>query len=399
MKRLTTATLLALLAVPATAWAGAEGPGTPQATAANATFLANAPAPPAGGGVCVIDSGVDTDTDLGPALVSRVAQIGGVSGDPGDAGSVSDTGDALPKHGTYVAGVVASQPDGIGTSGIWPAAKIYSSRVFAGAATTTVNDYIRAMAWCSNQAGVKVINLSLSGLGATTIAQRDSLNDKITEVLGAPYFINVVAAAGNNGSATTVGYPASANGVFAVGATNSSGVIAPFSNRGAGLDISTLGVDVCITTSRGTRLASGDGTSYAAPLVSASLAALRSYDPALSPAHAEQLLLDGADIVNGFRSLTSRTLSWLTQQLLAWWPGRRIAGSMHRPPVDVKRPRRLRSARAVQRRRRRSTTLNRYRTRSRCRPLRSQPRSWMFRPSPPQSVRLGCGGRLFDRSR
>ncbi len=82
MKRLTMATLSALILTPASAWANAEGPGTPQATAANATFLSSAPAPPTGRGVCVIDSGVDTDTDLGPALAGRTAQLNGIVGDP-----------------------------------------------------------------------------------------------------------------------------------------------------------------------------------------------------------------------------------------------------------------------------------------------------------------------------
>ena len=112
MKRLLLATAATLALAPSSAWADAEGPGTPQATAANATFLSNAPVPPSGRGVCVIDSGVDTDTDLGPALAGRVAQIGGINGDPSDLGTISDTGEALPKHGTLVAGIVASQVDG-----------------------------------------------------------------------------------------------------------------------------------------------------------------------------------------------------------------------------------------------------------------------------------------------
>lgn len=299
-----TAAALAL-AAPTTAWAGAEGPGTPQATAANATFLSSAAAPATGGGVCVIDTGVDTDTDLGAALTARTTLLGGGgSTDPGDFGAISDTGDPLPKHGTYVAGIVASQIDGKGTSGIWPAAKVFSARVFAsGSATAQVDDYRTAISWCANQAGVKVINLSLSGLGGATSSQRASLDDKIMEVRGAPYNVNVVAAAGNNGSMSTVGYPANSAGVFAVGATDSTGALATFSNRGVGLDIATFGVDSCVTTNHGTNLATGQGTSYAAPVVSAALAALRSYNPALTPDQAEQLLLDNSDTVGGVKVL------------------------------------------------------------------------------------------------
>ena len=249
------------------AWANAEGPGTPQATAANATFLSSLPAPPGGAaGVCVIDSGVDTDTDLGPALAGRTALLGGVPGDPSDQGATLDTGVTLPKHGTYVAGVIASQVDGVGTSGIWPAAKVYSSRVFAGGANASAADYMRALNWCASAPAVKVINLSLAGLASASISERANLNDKITEVRGAPFNLNVVAAAGNSGSLTTVGYPASASGVFAVGATDASGALAAFNNRGSGLDIATFGVGTCMTTNHGTRLAVGAGTSYAAPM-------------------------------------------------------------------------------------------------------------------------------------
>jgi subtilisin family serine protease len=297
---LTVAAMLAL-ALPATAHAGAEGPGTPQATAANATFLATAPAPPTGAGaVCVIDSGVDTNTDLGPALAGRSALLGGTPGDPSDTGATSDTGEPLSKHGTYVAGVIASQIDGVGTNGIWPAARIFSARVFAGGGGAQAADYIRAMDWCGNQPHVKVINLSLSGLTQTTTTERDALNDQIGQ-MRALRGINVVAATGNNGSIAAVGYPSSAPGVFAVSATDASGTLAPFSNRGAGLDIATYGLDSCVTTSYGAHLGLGSGTSYAAPVVSAVIAALRSYNPGLTPSQAEALLLDTADIVGGVK--------------------------------------------------------------------------------------------------
>jgi hypothetical protein len=279
------------LAAPPSARASAEGPATPQAVAAHAEFLAHTPAPPGGAaGVCVIDSGVDTNTDLGPALVKRSAFDGGT---PDDLGAKSDQSTPLPKHGTYVAGIIASQIDGIGTNGIWPAARVLSYRVFAGPLTaTTAAEYIRAIQWCINDPAdhVRVINLSLSGLTAT-LAERASLEDKIAQVRRAPYFVNVVAAAGNGGL-SQVAYPASSTNVLAVGATDEAGTLTPFSNRGAGLDISTLGSGTCVTTGHGTRLATAHGSSYAAPVVSAVLAALRSYRPELSPDQAEQLVMD-----------------------------------------------------------------------------------------------------------
>jgi hypothetical protein len=300
-----TASLGLFAAMTAMAGASAEGPGTPQAVAAHAEFLSSLPAPPTGAGsVCVIDSGVDTDTDLGPALNTRSAFDGGT---PNDVGARGDDGTQLPKHGTYVAGVIASQVDGVGTSGIWPAAKVMSRRVFGGPMMgTTANDYIRAIDWCTNQrVSVNVINLSLSGLTAT-LTERQSLEDKIGQVRRAPYNVNVVAAAGNNGL-SYVGYPGSGAGVFAVGATDESGKIASFSNYGTGLDISTFGTATCVTTGYRDHVAVGHGTSYAAPVVSAVLNALRSYQPWLTPDQAEQLLMTNADTTIAGRTLNAAT--------------------------------------------------------------------------------------------
>jgi len=288
-----------LICVPAALAASAEGPGTAQARVAHAEFLANW-APPSGNetaGVCVIDSGVDTDTDLGATLVKRSAFDAGTLG---DTGAMGDQGQPLPKHGTYVAGVIGSQMDGVGTNGIWPQAKVLSRRVFTAGSNTTAQRYINAITWCLNDPAdnVKVINLSLSGLDGATVEQKTELENRIDSFRQAPYSLNFVAAAGNN-AANYVGYPASAPGVLGVGATDASGAFASFSNRGAGLDISTFGTATCLTVSATvspeTRLATGEGTSYAAPVVSAVLAALRSGRPDLTPAQAEQLLLDNAD--------------------------------------------------------------------------------------------------------
>lgn len=291
-----------LICVP-TAWAGAEGPGTPQAQAAHAEFLATWTPPPGKetAGVCVVDSGVDIDTDLGAALVARSAYDDGT---PNDTGAMGDQGIPLAKHGTYVAGVIASQIDGVGTNGIWPQAKVLSRRVFAGEqSTTTAQRYIRAITWCLGDAAhnVKVINLSLSGLDGATIEEKANLENRIATATSA---VNIVAAAGNN-AASLVGFPAIAPGVFAVGATDANGAFAPFSNRGTGLDISTFGTATCLTTAFGSRLAEGQGTSYAAPVVSAVLAALRSGRPDLTPDQAEQLLLDNADITGAGKVLNA----------------------------------------------------------------------------------------------
>ena len=115
----------------------AEGP-TPQAVDAHAEFLAYAPPPPVPAKVCVVDTGVDLSTDAAPAVVERHSVFGGTTDDVGGSG--------LAKHGTLVAGVIASQLDGRDSVGIWPQARIVSVRVFAGSGGgTTVAAVVAAL--------------------------------------------------------------------------------------------------------------------------------------------------------------------------------------------------------------------------------------------------------------
>ena len=185
----------------------AEGP-TPQAVDAHAEFLAYAPPPPVPAKVCVVDTGVDLSTDAAPAVVERHSVFGGTTDDVGGSG--------LAKHGTLVAGVIASQLDGRDSVGIWPQARIVSVRVFAGSGGgTTVAAVITALEKCRER-GANVVNLSLSGLDTATATSLPS-SRTVSAISAATWDINVVAGSGNNGGA--VGYPARFRDVLAVGAT------------------------------------------------------------------------------------------------------------------------------------------------------------------------------------
>src|SRR4051812_13629321 len=144
----------AVIAASAAPAAHAE-PSTPQAIDARAEFLAYpaTPAPAAPAKVCVVDTGVDLTTDAARAVIERYSRFGGTVDDTG-AGTVH-------KHGTYVAGLIASQRDNRGAVGIWPQARIISFRVFDGSENTTVATYLKALDHCRTR-GAKVINLSLS---------------------------------------------------------------------------------------------------------------------------------------------------------------------------------------------------------------------------------------------
>ncbi|MEA2249356.1 MAG: in, partial [Solirubrobacteraceae bacterium] len=276
--RVCAAILAALAATPAVA--AAADPVTAQAVDANAAFLAWAPPPATPTKVCVVDTGVSLDTDVAPAVAGRFSVY---------PGTVDDVGAGNGPHGTYVAGVIASQDNDGSSVGIWPQARIVAVRVFTEAGGSSVAAFIKALSKC-REVGSTVVNLSLSGLDTATGPELDQLENKIAD-LRTNWSVNVVAAAGNNSG--PVAYPARFPSVFAVGAADGAGVLCSFSNRGAELDLSTLGCPVELSYAGGGR-ATGSGTSFSAPVVSGVLAALRAYRPDLTVGATEALLIENA---------------------------------------------------------------------------------------------------------
>ncbi|MEY2535919.1 MAG: minor extracellular protease Epr, partial [bacterium] len=185
------AAMLSALAI-APAVADAADPVTPQAVDANAEFLAWAPAPETRTKVCVVDTGVDLTTDVAGNVAARYSVYPGTVDDVGGGG--------IDKHGTWVAGVIASRDNDGGSVGIWPQAEIVSVRVFADRNSgSSVPAYLKALDAC-RQESVKVVNLSLSGLASATGPELSALQDRITSLRDV-YGTNVVAATGNNGGA------------------------------------------------------------------------------------------------------------------------------------------------------------------------------------------------------
>ena len=79
----------------------------------------------------------------------------------------------------------------------------------------------------------------------------------------------------------SLGYPASIPHVLTVGASNPSNGIAPFSSRSRFVDLAAPGVAMPIATALGKGWRTGDGTSFAAPLVSGAAAWVWTVRPAL----------------------------------------------------------------------------------------------------------------------
>jgi serine protease len=177
----------------------------------------------AGATIAVLDTGVDlAHPDLSGKLVAGTDYV--KTGD-GCAGPQDENG-----HGSHVAGIAAaSTGNGIGTAGVAPDAKILPVRVLdAGGSEAELGVVFEAIRWAADN-GAKVINLSLADLPLTaTLDGSDA--DAEAAVNYAWSKGAVVVAAASNESFPLCNYPAAASRAVCVGATDSRGLPAAYSN-------------------------------------------------------------------------------------------------------------------------------------------------------------------------
>ncbi|SFF34599.1 type VII secretion-associated serine protease mycosin [Actinoplanes philippinensis] len=247
----------------------------------------------AGVRVAVIDSGVDVRH---PQLTGRVA-----AGRDLLHGAPDGRRDCVG-HGTAVAGIIAGLPDGgTGVRGLAPGATIIPVRVTEDTDTrgqqqiprsrSSADTFAEAIRWAAGPAGADVINISLV-MDEPDPAVRDAIAAAVRT--GAV----VVAAAGNGGADAPVAYPAGFPGVVGVGAVTADGVLADYSQPGTQVDIAAFGDQVTVLSPvRGHRAV--QGTSFAAPFVSATAALLRERYPADSAEEIVDRLLRSADPAPG----------------------------------------------------------------------------------------------------
>jgi membrane-anchored mycosin MYCP len=223
-------------------------------------------------------------------------------------------------HGTGVAGIIAARPvAGSLFRGLAPAATILALRVSEQTETedgslsgrhgtpaglaTAIRDAVALHAG--------VINLSLVTYRADEVvrdAVRYALDNDVV----------VIAAVGNGAEqGNKTPYPAAYDGVLGVGSVSPDTQRVTTSQIGPYVDLIAPGAQIVITaTPDGLQLV--DGTSFAAPFVSATAALLRQYHPELSAAQvAAQLTATadgghagpgyGAGVLNPYRALTEYT--------------------------------------------------------------------------------------------
>jgi len=254
--------------------------------------------------VAVIDSGVDTGH---PELAKRV--LGAKSFVGGSARQ-----DSLG-HGTFVAGLIgAGVNNGIGIAGLAPSAELLVAKVVTRSRAIPVEAEAKAIRW-SVENGARVINMSLGGVRDPLDPNRDTYSRLEADAVA--YAVSngtvVVAAVGNSPDGATPGnfasYPAALPHVLGVSATNDTGGIPDFSNRDKIFnDIAAPGLQIIsilprTLTARYPACAEqgysscgpeeyreAQGTSFAAPQVSAAAAVLLSLRPKLRAEQVTEIL-------------------------------------------------------------------------------------------------------------
>ena len=243
--------------------------------------------------VAVIDTGVDyTHSDLSNNIWLNTAELTGQEGIDDDGnGCVDDIYGinlidpyATPQddhgHGTHVAGIIAMEDNGVGGIGLAYNAKIMVIKAGGSDGSFNSSDIAKAIMYASRN-GADVINMSFGGAGHSAIVE-NALQDAFSNCV-------LVAAAGNDSMPTADGmgyncYPAAYTYVIGVMAYDSNGDFAAYSNfdfranYGAEYEVAAPGSGI-YSTLPGDRYASWNGTSMAAPVVSACAAILRSSHP------------------------------------------------------------------------------------------------------------------------
>lgn len=212
-------------------------------------------------------------------------------------------------HGTFVTGVIAATTNnGIGIAGINHGAKIMVLKALNTFGHSRASFLSEALFYAANN-GARVINISVGGKHLTRTEQEaiDYAHSK-----GAV----IVVASGNEAVDTSDYSPSGLKNVIAVSTTDEKDKRAGFSNWGQGISLAAPGMDVLSLRARRTDLMLGipgikysprlayvgkdtryyraSGSSFSAPIVSATASLIFAKNPKLTNTQVERMLLQSA---------------------------------------------------------------------------------------------------------
>ena len=281
--------------------------------------------------VAVVDTGVRPHADLAGRVLpgyDMIADPGTSNDGDGRDADASDPGDYVTSaeasgdcpaqssswHGTAVAGIIAANSNnGQWVAGIDWNAKILPVRVLGHCGGYT-SDIADGIAWAAGVAvpGVppnpnpaQVINLSLGAQGACSLTYIDA----IATAYGQGSARAIVVAAGNSEDDSQRYEPANCPGVISVASTTSTGSITRYSNFGPGITLSAPGGQysahsgtegIVVLSNAGATTPGADsigvegGTSFAAPMVSGTIALMLAVAPTLTVTQVHDVLTASA---------------------------------------------------------------------------------------------------------
>ncbi len=207
------------------------------------------------------------------------------------------TEEEISGHGTFISGVIGGVHNNAkGISGISSKNKIKVMPIRFALDTFTE---IQAISFAKNN-GAKIINASYGGSEFSQL-EKDAI-DAFPGIF--------VAAAGNDGinNETAHFYPSDydSSNIISVTSTDQDDSLSYFSNFGnISIDIAAPGQNIASThVSSNSAYGVGDGTSFAAPFVSASTALVYSVNPLLSQTEAKNIILNSGDTLPALANIT-----------------------------------------------------------------------------------------------
>jgi hypothetical protein len=299
--------------------------------------------------VAVIDSGVDATH---PEVENRIEE----------ARSFVDD---FPRkdaqgHGTFVSGLIAAETNNAqGIAGIGFPVRLLVAKVVRADGTISPEAEAKAIHWAV-QRGAQVINLSLGGTRDPDQPGRDTFSQLEASAIehAVRNGVVVVAAVGNGDQAPSLpweyaNYPAALPHVIGVSAVARDGSVPMFSNRDEiHNDLSAPGEDILSTLPRALtegrplcveqgyspcgpkEFRRGEGTSFAAPQVSAAAALLLSEEPSLAP---EQVALVLRQSATDMTPATNCKQCWFQHDDYSGWGRLDVSEAMRAVQRDLPR--------------------------------------------------------------
>jgi subtilisin family serine protease len=262
--------------------------------------------------VAVIDSGIDVfHNDLKGNLWVNPKEIANNGIDDDKNGYVDDiygwnfhnNNNNLKDdygHGTHVAGIIGAKGNnGVGTVGVNWNVSIMSLKYYGGGSYGSVDNTIRAIDYATmmrSKFGVNIVAINASWGG---IPYHKGLHDSINRAGNAG--IVFVASAGNSSMNNDISprFPSSydSSNLIAVASSQQNGSLSSFSNYGKNsVDLAAQGSSI-LSTKPLNKYAYMSGTSMATPMVTGTVALLKSINSSLTVSNIKDIVLKSVDFV------------------------------------------------------------------------------------------------------